>query len=111
MNRLTHLALALLVTLAGSGCGRPELVPISGTVLFQGQPVDGANVSLYTPGAARNASGMTDSAGRFTLTTFEPGDGAIPGEHKILVCKWETAVAGRVSGRQAPGGGNMAQYV
>lgn len=71
MFRHTTLSLALLVTLAGSGCGgRRELVPVSGTVLFQGKPVDGAQVSLLAPGTPRNAAGMTDGVGRFTLTTF-----------------------------------------
>lgn len=114
MLRHASLVLSLLVTLAGSGCGgRPALVPVSGTVLFRGQPVDGAQVSLLAPGAPRNAAGMTDGAGRFTLTTFEPGDGALPGEHKVIVSKWETAAGtGRSPGRSlAPGGENMGNYV
>ena len=114
MFRHTFLALGLLVTLAGSGCGgRVELVPVSGTVLFRGQPVDGAQVSLLAPGTPRNAAGKTDSVGHFTLTTFKPGDGALPGEHKVIVYKWETAPAtGRsLGGREAPGGGNMGNYV
>ncbi len=114
MLRHTSLALSLLVTLAGSGCcGRRELVPVSGTVLFQGKPVNGAQVSLLAPGAPRNAAGMTDGAGRFTLTTFKPGDGALPGEHRVIVSKWETVAAtGRSpGGRRAPDGGNMGNYV
>jgi hypothetical protein len=114
MFRHASLALSLLVALVGSGCSNhPEVVPVSGTVLFQGEPVDGAHVSFQLPGAPRHAAGTTDAAGRFTLTTFKPGDGALPGEHEIVVYKWESATAASDSpgSRQAPGGGKMANYV
>lgn len=44
-------------------------------------------------GAPRSASGETDEAGHFELTTFEPSDGAIPGTHVVTVYKPKIAVA------------------
>ena len=35
------------------------------------------------------AVGQTDSNGRFELQTFEPQDGAVPGQYKIAVTKFE----------------------
>lgn len=35
------------------------------------------------------AWGETDAEGRFELTTFEPGDGAVPGNHSVLIAKDE----------------------
>ncbi len=73
------------------GCGddRPDTLPAGGTITYNGQPVAEARVMFLVEGG-RPASGMTDSEGRFELTTFEPGDGALPGEHKVTVSKKET---------------------
>lgn len=54
-------------------------------MLFRGQPLAGAQVSFLAYGASRAALGTTDSEGKFTLSTFAPGDGAISGEHFAAV--------------------------
>lgn len=77
------------------GCGnsadRPELAPVSGKVTFNNTPVAGATVSFWTENAARAASGTTDAEGKYRLTSFEIGDGAIPGEHTITIAKQDVA--------------------
>lgn len=81
---------ALAVALALCGCGGaeyPDTVPVEGTVLYKGKPVEGANVSFDTTGAPRAAYGVTDSEGKFVLSTFGTRDGAIPGKHKVTVSK------------------------
>ena len=50
-----------------------------------GSPLASAGVSFVPDGEGRTASGETDSEGNYTLTTFETGDGAIPGNYKIMV--------------------------
>jgi hypothetical protein len=81
-------ALALL-----SGCAkqdtRPARVPASGTLLRMGQPVAKATVIFEPVGSTPAAAGQTDAAGRFQLTTFDPGDGAVPGAYKVAVRKIE----------------------
>lgn len=67
------------------GCDRgPRLVPVSGVVLLDGQPVANAAV-LFIPAEGRPAEGTTDAEGKFTLQTFQPGDGALVGTHDVTV--------------------------
>jgi hypothetical protein len=61
-------------------------VEVTGTVTYQGAPVEGARVMFHSE-AGRPATGTTDAEGRFELMTFEPRDGAIPGQHKVTVTK------------------------
>jgi hypothetical protein len=88
--RLALLVVALLVV---GGCGRsdrPPLGKVSGVVKLDGTPVPNASV-MFTPIAGgRPASGTTDAAGRFSLTTFDQGDGALIGEHRVTVICVET---------------------
>lgn len=68
------------------GCGaQPGMSPtarVSGTVTYQGKPIEGVNVA-FVPSSGRPASGVTDTSGRFTLSTFGNGDGAVLGSHKV----------------------------
>jgi hypothetical protein len=84
MSRLLFGAV-LAGTLAG--CGQSETVPVTGTVLLDGQPAANAEV-LFAPTKGRLASGSTDASGRFTLSTSRPNDGAVPGEHKVTVVEY-----------------------
>jgi hypothetical protein len=76
----------LLLMAAGCSDGRPERVPASGTVTFQGESVAGAQV-MFMPSGDRMAAGTTDADGRFELSTFEPGDGVVIGAHAVTVTK------------------------
>jgi len=76
-------AVLLLATL--EGCGSPGTAPtepVSGTVLYKGQPLEGVTV-IFTPKEGRPASGTTDAAGRFALSTFAEDDGAVAGSHQV----------------------------
>ncbi len=87
------LVLALAVFLLPAGCGsdRPETVPVSGTVLLDGQPLKAQGTVRVIPKDARPATGQIDPAtGRFTLTTFKQGDGCVPGTHTATVTARET---------------------
>ncbi len=79
-------ALALPIVL---GCGSPgtaETAKVTGTVTYKGNPLEGVSVGLIPQGAGgRPASGLTDASGKFTLSTFKTGDGAIPGAHKVVI--------------------------
>ncbi len=75
-----------------SGCserapGRPKVVPVTGAVAYNGQPIEGASVVFWVEGAPRPASGTTDAKGEFRLSTFAIDDGCMPGAAKILVVK------------------------
>jgi hypothetical protein len=50
---------------------------------------------------SRGASGFTDNEGKFELTTYSPGDGALPGDYVITVSKFQG------NDRPASGAGDM----
>ncbi len=90
LQNLVVVAGALLVAVlvfrsCSTGPQRPRTVPVSGSVRYRGNPVADADVAFITPGNARYAIGVTDGQGRFTLGTFMPGDGAIPGTHRVTI--------------------------
>ena len=72
---------------AAVGCdGRRSPVPVSGTVTLDGKPVEGATVTFHLLGDdpdGRLATGQTDKTGTFHLN----GDGARPGEYKVVITK------------------------
>ena len=77
-----------LVSLAGCGKPpRPEMAPVSGVVLYQSKPIEGALVTFRNDKSPRVAAGTTDRDGKFRLTTFENNDGAIIGEHVDTISK------------------------
>lgn len=98
MNRPGKLAVSTLLTvgIALTGCSsssRPPTYPVTGTVSLQGKPVAGAAVTFVpadTEGEA--ASAITDSDGKYALTTWEAGDGARPGQYRVKVSKQEQQV-------------------
>lgn len=87
--RIALLLLLVSGCMGGSGKGRPDFYPVSGTVIYKGTPVQGATVTFHNEGAPRVATGITDDEGKFVLSSFEYNDGAIVGEHKITVTKVE----------------------
>jgi hypothetical protein len=78
--------------LLGTGCGdyRSKLVPVEGVITLDGQPLERATVSFIPQkGKGPSASGLSGSDGSFRLTTYSTGDGALPGEYKIVVTQSE----------------------
>jgi hypothetical protein len=77
------LAFGLLIP-AGCSDGRPKRVPVSGQVLIDGQPVESGYIRVL-PEEARAATSALGTGGRFTLKTYEEGDGCVPGTHCVTV--------------------------
>ena len=90
VKRASSLVL-LGAVLAGCGGGThgPKLVPVSGTVTLNGSPLSGAFVTLHPVGTTRGtgATGRTDAAGKFQLKSPPQGNGAVPGEYKVVISK------------------------
>jgi hypothetical protein len=72
----------------GCGDGRPRCVPVSGKVLIDGKSLTQGYIRLI-PAKTRPAIGNIDAQGRFTLTTFERGDGCVPGTHRVELSAFE----------------------
>ena len=91
-----------LVGLVAIGCSgrsddqwtedRPATVPAKGVLTYKGQGVEGATVILApesTGPEAYGASAATGSGGEFSLATFPPDEGAVPGRYRVGVTKFE----------------------
>jgi hypothetical protein len=87
------------------GCGRSSgIYPVSGKVLYRGEPAAGATVSFVRKGATDRMreqvpQGVVGGDGTFSLAS-PLGAGAAPGEYAVLV-EWKVG-AGKVKGR-SPG--------
>jgi hypothetical protein len=76
---------ALLVVLGCSDDGLGKRYPVSGMVKYKGEPVAKARISFVPKaGGGQGASGEIEN-GSYTLTTLNPGDGALPGDYKVTV--------------------------
>lgn len=92
LRRLTALALLGPVVLL-CGCATPvdpSLVPVSGTVTADGQPLANATITFIpmdgTPGFG--GVGKTDAAGRYTLAgSRDNAPGIPPGEYRVAISK------------------------
>jgi len=67
-----------------AGCGESQTIKVTGTVTLNGQPAENVEVT-FLPQTGRPATGVTDSAGKFELSTFKPGDGAMPGDQTVTL--------------------------
>lgn len=86
MNKV-HLICLLLAMVASTmtGCGRGvKLVKVSGKVMIDGKPLERGFVQVI-PKDSRAASGEIGQDGKFTLTTFDNGDGCVLGNHTVTV--------------------------
>lgn len=86
--------LFLLGVLLSAGCGKSDVVPVSGTVTIDGQPLANATVVFEPDSDAKEpgpgSTGVTDENGRYTLqvmTTNAPG--ARVGKHKVKITAYE----------------------
>jgi len=81
--------------LAATGCGSggPTMGRVSGTVTFQGKPVEKGTVTfISTDGERPNATGDI-KGGSYTLQTTEPGDGAVVGDYKVIISDIDPNIA------------------
>jgi len=77
-----------------SGPARPPLAKVHGKVFHEGVPLTSGSV-IFMPVSGMGGAGPTDAShpaagqiksdGSYELSTDNPGDGAIVGEHKVAV--------------------------
>ncbi len=70
----------------GGGGGDPNGKVVTGTVTYNGSPVEGANVTFMS--ANSSAFGRTDAEGKFQLTTAS-GEKVSLGDYQISIVKKE----------------------
>jgi len=83
-------SIALLFCCLAVGCGgasdAPTLHKVTGTVTYNGEAVPGAKVMFLGDGTKPPAVGVTDTAGKYTLSSLA-GTGAVAGKHAVAVVK------------------------
>ncbi len=76
------------------GCGEsvpkkplPETVPVSGSVSLDGNPLAFALVTFIPTGETKGleCSGITDESGNYTLKQLRGGEGAPPGDYRVVI--------------------------
>jgi hypothetical protein len=80
----TFLSLCAVGAVVGCDSGKFQTAPVTGSVTLDGAPVTRGAV-MFVPEAGRAARGVIQSDGTFTLTTYQDGDGALVGPHKVSV--------------------------
>ncbi|QDU25770.1 hypothetical protein ETAA8_08410 [Anatilimnocola aggregata] len=76
----------------------PRTVPVNGKITFGGGPWPKAGTLFFTPLAP--AAGMPNQTGtaefgldgKFVVTSYEAGDGLVPGKYSVNIECWDTPV-------------------
>jgi hypothetical protein len=85
---VAYATLLSLSLIAGCGPQNPTTYPVQGRVEFEdGSVAEIGNVEFrsMTGNERMTARGKIENDGSFILSTFETGDGALPGEHQVIV--------------------------
>jgi hypothetical protein len=91
-----RISTALLFAICGlAGCGGSDLplVPVSGTVTFNGGPAPMAGHMVFNQVSGSGIEGLPrrpgrarfGTDGRYGATTFRDGDGLLPGRYRVVI--------------------------
>lgn len=87
----TAFLLFAISVLVGCGGSEYQLVPVSGTVTYDGEPLNGADV-VFAPMESEGvidvgpiSVGTTDSSGNYTLLTTKGLEGAMVTKHRVSI--------------------------
>jgi hypothetical protein len=96
---------SLAFVLSSCGSEGPKLHPVTGRVLYDDKPAEGATVVFHPVNATADApkpSGVAGKDGAFTLSTYPRGAGAPEGDYVVLVTWFEAAGTSPKEGRDPP---------
>lgn len=85
MLRLAIFTSALVATAALTGCGA-KFNEVKGTVKLDGNPIEGATVTLISDDGKKSFSGLSDASGNFEIKSGDK-PGAPAGSYKVTVVK------------------------
>lgn len=100
--------LGLLLPVAGCGGGSdtPDVLPVTGIITLDGDPLEGAQVEFQPQSTSENQAAVpsyatTDKSGAYTLK-LGPGrvEGAMPGTHQVRITKYLPPAEDGTSGEQ-----------
>ena len=81
--------LIALTVAAGCEPPKPKTAPVSGVASYKGKPLPRGEVVFVSQAGGPTATGPIGPDGKYTLTTFKPGDGAVLGPHKVMVMAFD----------------------
>jgi hypothetical protein len=84
-RRSALITVIALSVVAGCGGGSPRPVAVRGQVTYQGKPLAKGTVTFIPTEPGPPATGQIQPDGQFTLSTYRPGDGALPGRYAVMV--------------------------
>lgn len=86
-----------VIAIIAAGCTKsdnPKTYPANGKVTYRGQAVANGIVLLTPTESGHAATGSLEKDGTFHLTTFQKGDGAVPGKYHVAVQAFPAEGAG-----------------
>ena len=89
-GRSRRLAIGLVALACGCSKTDPSLVPVTGTVTMNDQPLANATVTFIPKGGTPGFGGVgkTDAAGKYTLKgSRDDAPGIPPGEYRVVISK------------------------
>ena len=88
LRKYSRPVLFMAIVCTTFGCGG-DLVKLRARVTLDGEPLEGATVTLIRVKGeeGRSASGRSDEEGRVRFTTYQPNDGVPPGNYKVCIAK------------------------
>lgn len=83
---ISAFSLSFVLGCSGGSDDLPDdLVPVSGVVTVDGQPVPNARVEFTPVGKGGGSFGDTNAEGRYTLYFGARGNGALKGSHRVAI--------------------------
>lgn len=95
VGRLAALAVCCVAVWLAAGCGGGNngLAVVKGKITYKGKPVPSGTINfLPSDGNKPSATGEIQPDGSYSLKTFvanRPSDGAVVGEHKVVIVAME----------------------
>ena len=97
--------LTMLSLISGCGEAAPKTYPVSGVVTLDDKPVPGATITFIADTGKNSGATTSDAQGKYTMSTFKQGDGAVAGSYKVIVSKYQRGA------EENPYGNNVAPEV
>ncbi|MDR2116202.1 MAG: carboxypeptidase-like regulatory domain-containing protein, partial [Planctomycetaceae bacterium] len=99
-SQKNYIFLVIFITGILLGCHadktNPEFRNVTGTVVFNGSPVEGARLTFFPlDDSGISATGFTDAQGKYSLTATNSlvgGTGTKPGQYRVIIKKTEILV-------------------
>ncbi len=80
------LAFVAVIGCGGGGDDLPDVVPVSGKVTLNGEPLKGAAVTFI--GSGRPCYGATSDDGTYTIKDLNGREGCPVGKYKVIISKY-----------------------